>query len=198
MVDPFDHSVYVFYKYAGAVEVFDFNGNSLLYAEREGANKLGKPIHVYANKHRTEELLTISPSKGRRELAYVFRDGSVLSLLLSAVSPYIEYRVTDTVTGEVVGSAVHKDKQVITKDEWILISGGKTVGKLKSVRYILHSWIFPRKYEITAQDGRVVGTFRQHKDLLNFRYTMEITDRCIDKRLLVAVGIVIVALKGSF
>ncbi len=74
----------------------------------------------------------------------------------------------------------------------------KTIDKLKSVRYILHSWIFPRKYEITAQDGRVVGTFRRHRDLLNFRYTMEITDRCIDTRLLVAVGIVIVALKGSF
>ncbi len=110
----------------------------------------------------------------------------------------MEYMVTDAVTGEIVGSVVQKSMQRITKDEWILISGGKTVGKLKSVRYILHSLIWPRKYEITAQDGRVVGTFRQHRDTLNFRYTMEIKDRCIDTRLLVAAGIVIATIQATF
>ncbi len=200
MIDPFDHSKYVFYKYAGAVEVSDGYGNSILYAVREGINKLGKPIHVYTNKYRTEELLTISSPKGRKELFYDLGDhGSLLfDLLFFMIHPCIEYRVTDAVTGEIVGSVVQKSRQIITKDEWVLISGGKIVGRLKSVRYFLHGMIWPRRYEIVAQDGRVVGKFRQHRNVSNFKYTMEITDQCIDTRLLVAAGIVIVTLKASF
>jgi hypothetical protein len=195
MVNPFNHSEYIFCKYAGAVEVFDGNGNSVLYAEREGAKKIGKPIHVYTSKYRTNELLTILPPKGRKEILYSFGDYEFPWCLFS---PSLEYKVTDTVTGETVGSVVHKSGQIITKDEWILISDGKTVGKLKSRRYFLHSIIRPREYEISASDERVVGEFSQHREMLNFKYTMEIKDRCIDTRLLVAAGIVITILKVSF
>ena len=52
--DPFNHSKYVFYKYAGAAGVFDGDGNLILYAEREGINKMGKSIHVYTNKYEPE------------------------------------------------------------------------------------------------------------------------------------------------
>ena len=198
--DPFNHNEYVFHRYAGAVGVLDGDGNPVLYAEREGTNKMGKPIHVYTSRHRTEELLTISSPKGRKELLYNLGDrGSFLfDLLFFMIPPCAEYRVTDAVTGEAVGSVVHKSRQIITKDEWVFISGGKIAGRLKSVRYFLHGIIWPRKYEIVTQDGGVVGTFRQHRDMLNFRYTMEITDRCIDTRLLVAAGIVITILKATF
>jgi len=184
VVDPFDRSEYVFLKYAGAVEVFDGNGNSVLYAEREGVNKIGKPIHVYTSKYRTKELLTILPPKGRKELAYA---------VFGIIPQELEYRVVDVATGEVIGCVVQRSKQRITKDDWILTSGGIIVGKLKSRRYILHSMIWPRKYEIIAPDGRVVGRFRQHRTIIS-KYTMEIADRCIDTRLLVAVGIIVTSL----
>jgi len=200
MTDPFGHNEYVFYKYAGAARVFDGNGNSILYAEREGGNKLGKPIHVYTSKYRTKELLTITSPRGLKELVYVLGDG--IGLPWSIIPLSLEFRVTDATTGKVVGSAVQRSRRRITKDEWFLTSGGITVGKLTSIRYFTHSLIWPRKYRIVAQDERVVGTFEQHRDtlrdILNFKYTMKITDRCIDTRLLVAAGVVITALTISF
>ena len=143
MIDPFNRSEYVFYKYAGAVEVFDCNGNSVLYAEREGANKLGKPIHVHTNKYRTKELLTISSPKGRKELVYTLGDSCLrrpFGLPFSIIPLNMEYRVTDAVTGEIVGSVVQKSMQKITKDEWILISGGNCwQGEIRSIHFPWYS-----------------------------------------------------------
>ena len=185
MVDPFDHSEYTFQSMGGVViKVFDGSGNSVLYATRNSPIKYGKPIHVYTNKYRIKELLTISPPRGLKELIYT---------LFGLIPLNMEYRVVDVATGEVIGCVVQKSKQRITKDDWILTSGGITVGKLKSRRYLLHSMIWPRKYEIIAPDGRVVGRFRQHRTIIS-KYTMEIADRCIDTRLLVAVGIIVTSL----
>ena len=197
--DPFNHSEYVFHRCAGAVEVFDGDGNPVLYAEREGMNKMGKPIHVYTSRHRTEELLTLCSPKGRKELLYDLGDRSPLfNLIFFIIPPCIEYTVTDAVTGEVIGSVVQRSRLIFVKDEWDLISGGKTAGRLVSTRYFLHSIVWPRKYKIVTQDGRVVGTFRQHRKMLNFMYTMKIEDMCMDTRLLVAAGIVVTILKISF
>ncbi len=196
---PFNHSEYIFYRYAGAVGVFDGDGNPVLYAEREGTNKDGKAIHVYTSRHRTEELLTLCSPKGRKELLYYLGDRSLLlNLIFFIIPPRIEYTVTDAVTGEVIGSVVQRSRLIFVKDEWDLISGGKTAGRLVSTRYFLHSIIWPRTYKIVAQDGNAVGTFRQHRKMLNFRYTMKIEDMCMDTRLLVAAGIVITILKATF
>ncbi|WP_202318750.1 hypothetical protein [Archaeoglobus neptunius] len=189
MADPFNHSEYIFYKYAGAVGVFDGDGNSIMYAEREGVSKIGKPIHVYTSKYRTKELLTISSPKIWKESVYIS---------WPITPPNWEYHVTDVAAKEDVGSIVQKSRIRITRDDWLLISRGITVGRLKSIRYWLHSLIWPRKYKIIAQDGREVGTFEQHREILNFKYTMTITEQCIDTRLLVAAGIIITALNTGF
>ncbi len=76
--------------------------------------------------------------------------------------------------------------------------GREVLKRLKSIRYWLHSLIWPRKYRIIAQDGREAGTFEQHRNIrkiLTAKYKMKIIDRCIDTRLLVAAGIVIVSLR---
>ncbi len=198
MADPFNHSEYVFYKYAGAVGVFDGDGNSIMYAEK---NKLGKPIHVYTSKYRTRELLTISSPRGLKELIYVMGDGGgkLPGLLCSVIPLSLEYRVTDVAAKEDVGSVIQKNKIRISliRDDWLLVSGGITVGMLKSIRF-RRGLIWPRKYRIIAHDGREAGTFEQHRDILNFKYTMTITEQCIDTRLLVTAGIIITALKGTF
>ncbi len=197
MVDLFDCSEYVLYKYGEVsklgIRIFDGNGNPIIYAERRGLIRFGKPIYVYTDKYRTKELLRISPPSWWKEFIY---SGGFPFFGFVPVS--MEYSVTDSITGEFVGSIVHESRQRITRDDWTLISGGKTAGWLKSIRHILHSIIWPRTYEIVTQDGKVVGELKQHRDIYIYRYTMKIEDLCMDTRLLVAAGVVIVALKNLF
>ena len=47
----------------------------------------------------------------------------------------IEYSVTDSITGEAVGSIVHESRQRITRDDWTLISGGKRLAEVRSTYF---------------------------------------------------------------
>jgi len=133
-----------------------------------------------------------------KELIYVLGDWGLNGLPWFIVPISLEFHITDVVTGEDVGSVVQKSKYRITKDEWSLLSKGEMVGKFMPIKYYVHGIICPRRYEIVTREGRTIGLFEQHRNVSNFKYSMMITDRCIDTRLLVSAGIIIATLKTTF
>ncbi len=187
MVDPFSLTTYIFCKYAGAVGVLDTEGNTVLYAEREGISKLGKDTHVYTNKYKTNKVMTIHSPRALDEL--------------SPIRTFVtrKYVVEDAVSGEIIGEITQRMLVNIVNDEWDILSNGNYLGKVREtslVRHVFHGLFLPRKYFIESANGEIVGTIEELRSLANIKFLMEISDPgVIDTKLLVAVGILFGLLK---
>ncbi len=184
----FEHRHYLFRRkvlklFGGAFHIYDENGKLLFYSKQK-AFKLKEDFRIYSDESQSEELLTIKTPQ-------IFD--------ISAT-----YNVYDKTTGEPVGAIKRKGLKSFIKDEWIFLSrDGQEIGKLterdmtSAILCRLFRFI-PQTYIITSSGGKGVAEIKRHFNLFVLKYTMRITEPepSIDRRLLIAAGILLMGIEG--
>lgn len=184
----FQHRQYLFRRkvfklFGGAFHVFEGNGRVVFYSEQK-AFKLREDFRVYADENQTHELLTIKTPQ-------------ILDIGAT-------YNVQDSTTGEAVGAIRQKGLKSILRDEWIFLSNdGQEIGKLtesSATGALLSRFInlIPQSYVITSARGRTVAEIRQHFNPFILRYSMTMVETApsIDRRLVIAAGILLAGIEG--
>ncbi len=184
----FKHNYYMFRKkvfkiFGGAFHAYDENGILLLYSKQK-AFKLREDFRVYTDERQADELLTIKTPQ-------------ILDIGAT-------YNIEDATTGQPVGAIRRRAIKSIFKDEWIYLSvSGSEIGRLTetSVLGAIVSRVvnlIPQNYSITSAEGRQVATIKQHFNPFVLKYSMSIFDSAdsIDRRLLIASGILLAAIEG--
>jgi len=183
----FNHQRYVFRRkvlklFGGAFHVYDQRGNVVFYSKQK-AFKLKEDLRIYSDESQSNELLKIKTAQ---------------ILDISAT-----YDVIDTTRGENVGALKRKGLKSILKDEWVLLSSdGYEIANLKEksmARALLSRFLrfFPQDYIITTTDGHKVAEINQQFNPLVLKYNMNILSyNTIDRRLLIAAGILLAGIEG--
>lgn len=183
----FQHKQYLFRRkvlklFGGAFHVYDERGNSVFYSKQK-AFKLREDLRVYSDESQRNELLTIKTPQ----------------ILDIGATYYVKDATTDTD----IGALKRKGLKSLLKDEWVFLStDGQEIGKLTESSMVLAilSRLFsliPQKYIILADD-RKIADVKRHFNPLVLKYTMTIedTDPPIDRRLLIAAGILLAGIEG--
>jgi uncharacterized protein YxjI len=183
----FRHKQYLFRRkvlklFGGAFHVYDERENPVLYSKMK-AFKLREDLRVYSDETQTEELLKVKTPK-------ILDFGAT-------------YYVTDQTTKEEIGALSRKALKSILRDEWIFrASDGQEIGKLteESMLGALLSRffkIFPQTYVVLVRN-REIAKIRRHFNPIVLKYTMTIkdTENSIDRRLLIAAGILLTGIEG--
>jgi uncharacterized protein YxjI len=173
----------VFKVFGGAFHVKDEQGNTVMYSKQK-AFKLREDMTVWADENQSRELLKI-------------RTPQIMDFGAT-------YFVTDSTSGEEVGGLARQWGKSMIRDTWHLIGPDRQqVGMLqeKSLAGALVSRfinIVPQKYVIQTMDGARVVSIKQHFNPFVLKYTMTIDDPMppIDRRLLIAMGILLCAIEG--
>ena len=172
----------------GAFHVWDSAGTLAAFSEQK-AFKLKEDIRVYADEAKTQELLCI---KARQVLDF------------SAC-----YDVTETCSGERVGSMRRRGGRSLLRDEWeVLDAAERTIGTLIEdsmalalVRRLL-TGLVPQKYDIFFPDavsGQKVGSIDQAFNPFVFKVDLDFSmDPAgqLDRRMGVAAAILLAAVEG--
>lgn len=182
----FQHRQYLFRRkvlklFGGAFHVYDETGNLIFYSKQK-VFKLKEDFRVYSDERQTQELLTIKTPQ-------------ILDIGAT-------YNVQDATTGEVVGALRRKGLKSLIKDEWIIHSkGGLEIGKLTETSLLAAILsrvinLIPQTYVISA-NNREIARIKQHFDPFVLKYTMTIGDEepVIDRRLLIAAGILLAGIE---
>jgi hypothetical protein len=186
---PLDQNQFEFRKQflklaGGKFRVYDTSQRLLLFSEQK-AFKLREDIRVYSDESKTREILSIKTQQ---------------ILDISAT-----YEVTDSSTGEKVGSLKRKGLKSVIKDEWEFYDkNGTLIGTLEEdsmlfalLRRFLSNWI-PQTYHFLI-GGSKTGEFRQHFNPFLYRATMDLSEDVnarLDRRLALAAGILLLAIEG--
>ncbi|MGM0626984.1 MAG: hypothetical protein ACQETZ_02380 [Candidatus Fermentibacterota bacterium] len=173
----------VFKLFGGAFHVKDEQGNTVMYS-RQKAFKLREDMTVWADENQSRELLKIKTPQ-------ILDFGAT-------------YFVTDSTSGEEVGGLARKWGKSMIRDTWHLLAPDQQqVGILqeKSLAGALLSRfikVVPQKYVIQTMEGAGVVSIKQHFNPFVLKYTMTIDDPMppIDRRLLIAMGILLCAIEG--
>ena len=171
----------VFTLLGKAFQIYDEAGNLVLYS-RQKPFKLREDFRVYSDETQSKEVLVIKTPQ---------------ILDISAT-----YGVQDATTGEVVGAIRRRGLKSIIRDEWTFVSSsGQEIGKLteSSMLGALVSRfinLIPQEYVVLADD-KEVAKIKQHFNPFILRYTMTITEESlsIDRRLLIAAGILLAGIE---
>ncbi|AQT67873.1 hypothetical protein STSP2_01025 [Anaerohalosphaera lusitana] len=184
----FGHDRYMFRRkvfkvFGGAFHVYDPAGGVAFYGEQK-AFKLKEDLRVYADERLGEELLVIKTPQ-------ILDWGAT-------------YYVQDGATGVGVGALRRKGLKSMFKDEWVYMdAAGNEVGRLAESSLLgallsRQTNLMPQTYRIALNDGREVARIKQHFNPFILKYTMDIVngDGEIDRRLLMASGILLAAIEG--
>ncbi len=173
----------VFKVFGGAFHVYDGQGRLLFYS-RQKAFKLREDFRIYSDESMSEELLVIKTPQ-----------------ILDIGATYF---VQDPATSEMVGALRRKALKSIVKDEWIFLSPeGREIGRMteSSVGGALLSRfikLVPQKYSIRTPDEREIAAIRGHFNPFVHKLSMTIPEAepAIDRRLIMASGIMLVGIEG--
>ena len=166
-----------------AFRLYDSSGQLAFYVKQK-AFKLKEEITVYADEGEKEAMLSI---KAR-----------------SMVDFSATYDVTDSHSGELVGSMRREGVKSMLRDEWTLLdSGGHEIGKVKEDsgimalirRFFLK--IIPQTFRVTVGDAEV-GTIAQKFNPFQLGYDVDFAraDGQLDPRLSVATVVLLLAIEG--
>ncbi len=172
----------VFKIFGGAFHVYDQNGEVVFFSEQK-AFKLREDFRIYSDENKSQELLRISTPQ-------------ILDIGAT-------YTVFDSTTGEQVGAVRRKGLKSIFKDEWVYLSGDSQIGLMTETsllgalvsRFIN---LIPQSYDINNAEGRNIAIFKQHFNPFILKYTLNIIEPVptIDRRLIIASGILLAAIEG--
>jgi hypothetical protein len=167
----------------GAFRIFGSNGEQLLYAERK-ALSLREDLRLYADDSKRRELLVIETPR---------------ELEVGAL-----YAVRDPHYSEDVGGIRQRSLEARVRGEWTFLDErGREAGTLvegvgnggtldRAVKRVV------RSYAVKSSSGQRVAEVHQHFNPFVLEYTLSIPNPrpLIDRRLLVAAAVLLVALKG--
>ena len=190
MDERFTHTTYLIRKkilklFGGEFHIFDPAGEVVLYSKMK-AFKLKEDIRIYADEEMTEELLKISAR-------------SVLDFSAT-------YDVTDSTTGEHLGSLRRKGLRSIIKDEWLLLNpDDREIGRIAEDSMLMAllrrfiSSLIPQTFhgEIGNQP---VALYRQNFNPFVIKLTADFspdTGHLLDRRLGLAAGLLLCAIEGK-
>ncbi len=167
----------------GAFHIYDTNNNVLFFAEQK-AFKLKEDLRIYSDEKKTTELISIKAQ--------------------SAIDFSATYVVQDSTTGEVVGSLRRKGLKSLFKDEWQIMDGNsQVVGKLAEASALWATLsriinLIPQKYVVLDNNGTEVARIEQSIDPIVLKYNFYIPEPqpAVDRRLLIASGILLAAVEG--
>ncbi len=173
----------VFKIFGGAFHVYGKDGQLLLYSKQK-AFKLKEDFRIYADESLSHELLTIKTPQ-------ILDFGAT-------------YYVTDSATQEPVGAVARKFLKSIVRDEWKFLSpDNREIGRLteKSMAGALASRfinLIPQKYSVETADGTKVARINQKFNpfVLKYGLTIERPDSSLDRRLIVAAGVLLAGIEG--
>jgi hypothetical protein len=169
--------------FGGAFHVYDEQGQLLFYSKQK-AFKLREDFRIYADESMSEELLTIKTPQ-----------------ILDIGATYF---VQDPRTGEMVGALRRRALKSLFKDEWTFLSTDeRELGRMteSSVAGALMSRfinLIPQKYSILTPDERQIANIKTHFNPFVHKVSLWIPDANppIDRRLLMAAGIMLVGIEG--
>lgn len=172
----------VFKLFGGAFHVYDEQGRVVLYSKQK-AFRLKEDFRVYADERQLDELLVI-------------RTPQILDLGAT-------YHVEDATRGEQIGALRRKALKSILYDSWVYLGpDGEELGRLEETSFLgaIGSRLInliPQKYRAVTGDERRVARLNQHFNPFVLKYTMRIEDPdpSIDRRLLIASGILLAAIE---
>ena len=189
--NPFDYSVYTirrqFFRIFGAgFQIYGPDGAEVLHSEQK-AFRLREDIRIYADREQPTEVLLI---KARQWLDFA-----------------AAYDVTDSATGELLGTFRRKGFQSLIRDQWQLADpAGNEIGLIQEdstalaiVRRLVPyaDWI-PQSFEMTV-GATPVCQFQQHFNPVIQRMTVDFSvdpSGSLDKRLGLAAAILLIAIEG--
>lgn len=188
MNQAFNQSSYIFRKkvfklFGGSFKILDTQGNILFYSEQK-AFRLKEDLRIYSDETKRNELINIKTPQ-----------------ILDFSSTYI---VTDSATGQQVGALKRKGFKSIITDEWLFLSNDlKEIGKMKEKNLggaLLSRFInlIPQNYVIVDSNEREVALIKQFFNPFVLKYQLTFTDTnpLIDKRLILAAGILLCSIEG--
>jgi hypothetical protein len=163
---------------------FDMQGRTIGFTKQK-LFKLKEDIRLFADETMAQELLTIRARK-----------------ILDWSSAY---DVTDSQSKQKVGTLKRKGMKSILRDEWIILDAAeREVGLIREdstalalIRRFLTN-IIPQKFNFEV-GGRTVGTARQAWNPLVLKMDVDVssdTDRKLDRRLVAAAVILLLAVEG--
>ena len=148
-------------------------------------------------KFRLKEDIRLFTGEDMREELLMIRARSIIDFGAT-------FDVVDTSTGERVGALRRKGFKSMLKDEWIVLdSHDREIGVIKEdsqlmalLRRFLVSLI-PQKFEMRVGSGRV-ALYRQFFNpfIQKMQLTCEAADNVVDRRLVVAAGMLLVLIEG--
>lgn len=180
-----DHYLFrrkVFKLFGGAFHVYDEQGRVVLYSKQK-AFRLKEDFRVYADERQLDELLVIKTPQ-------------ILDIGAT-------YHVEDAARGEQVGALRRKALKSILYDSWVYLApDGEELGRLEETSFLgaIGSRLInliPQKYRAVTGDERRVARLNRHFNPFVLKYTMRIEDADppIDRRLLIASGILLAAIE---
>jgi len=192
--------------------VHDLFHHDTFTARRQVFKLFGAAFHLYAPDGR---LLAYSKQKAftLKEDIRVFADEAMSrELLLIQADRIIDfsaaYKVTDSETGEAIGTLRRKGWSSMFRDSWeILDPSGVVRGKVLEdsgwkamVRRLndLAAFLLPQAFLLQV-DGRTVGTMKQNYDFFAKKYTVDLTpdaDGALPRPLALATVVLLLAIEG--
>jgi len=184
----FQHGFYLIRKkfikiLGGAFHVFDENNNLIFFSEQKGL-KLKEDLRIYSDESKSTELLKITTPQ-------------ILDLGAT-------YNVVDSSTGMYIGALRRKMGASLFKDTWhYLDHNGQQIGMLTEpsmfgamLSRFMH--FIPQKYVSMTMDGREVSRINMMFNPIILKYRLTINEALppIDRRLIIAGGILLAAIEG--
>jgi hypothetical protein len=182
------HGQYLFrrryFSYVGAFDIYGNQMNLVLHSTQKHFD-VGGDFHVYSDKKKEEEVLTIVTPK-------TMRDG-------------VKYTVIDGITAESVGIIEHRAYSYILKERWNFSSRqGSKIGSLleigKTNAFLQRVFNFvPQNYLIISKDDREIAKVTKHFHPYVLKYTLRISEvnPSIDIRLLIS-SVILLGTEGKF
>ena len=177
----------VFKLFGAAFHLYAPDGRLLAYSKQK-AFKLKEDIRVFADEAMTHELLLIQADR--------------------IIDFSAAYKITDSETGESIGTLRRKGWSSMFRDSWeILDPDGALRGKVledsgwkaMARRLIdLVAVLLPQTFLIQV-DGRTVGTVRQNFDFFAKKYFVDLThdaDGALPRPLAIATVVLLLAIEG--
>lgn len=173
--------------FGGAFHVYTHSSALALYTDQRRF-RLKEDLRVYADESKAEELLRINTQ-------------SVFDISGA-------YDVTDSQTGERVGTLQRRGLASFLRDQWdVLDASGSGLGTLQEdsmakavLRRLLGEWSFfmPQRYHLEVR-GRTVATYRQRFNPIILKLEVDFAgdaENHLDRRLGLAAAILLNAIEG--
>ena len=185
--DQFVARKQVFKLFGAGFHVWSTDGRLLAYSKQK-AFRLREDIRVYADEAQTVELLYIQADR--------------------VIDWAASYHVTDSQTGEPIGSLRRKGWSSLFRDTWEILDPEGNVrahvledSGWKATLRRLHeaiAWLMPQTFLIQA-DGQTVGVMRQNLQLWAQKYFVDLsmdTAGLLPRPLAVAAVVLLLAIEG--